>query len=195
MLEIIVKDKEDVLDPETRTFSTIKGAKLCLEHSLISISKWEAKYHKPFLEMGKEITPEQLIYYIKCMTITQCIRDEVYTILSEENIQEIQDYISDPMTATWFNDNAIESKTKGKTSGKQIVTSELIYYWMIAQNIPMECEKWHLNRLMTLIKVCSIKNEEANNGGKKSNKMSRSELAARNSALNAQRRAKMHTKG
>lgn len=194
MLKIKVEDRDDIYDKETKSFKVIKGAEITLEHSLISVSKWEAKYHKPFLEMGKELNGEQLLYYIKCMTLTQCVRDEVYMIMSEDNIKEIQEYIADPMTATWFNEVNINSKTKGKGHDKQIVTSELIYYWMIAQNIPMECEKWHLNRLMTLIKVCSIKNEEAQ-GGKKSNKMSRSELAMRNQALNAQRRAKLHSKG
>lgn len=194
MLKIKVEDKEDLYDPVTNEFKTIRGAELCLEHSLISISKWEAKYHKPFLEMGEDLTAEQLMYYIKCMTLTQCVRDEVYYIMSEDNIKEIQDYISNPMTATWFNEANIKAKSGPKSHDKQIVTSELIYYWMIAQNIPMECEKWHLNRLMTLIKVCSIKNEESQDGGK-GNKMSRSDLLARNKALNAQRRAKMHTKG
>lgn len=195
MLKIKVEDRDDIYDKETKSFKVIKGAEITLEHSLISVSKWEAKYHKPFLEMGKELNGEQLLYYIKCMTLTQCVRDEVYMIMSEDNIKEIQEYIADPMTATWFNEVNINNKTKGKGHDKQIVTSELIYYWMIAQNIPMECEKWHLNRLMTLIKVCSIKNEEAQQGGKKSNKMSRSELAMRNQALNAQRRAKLHSKG
>lgn len=194
MLKIVVEDKTDLYDKETKEFKTIKGATLSLEHSLISISKWESKYHKPFLEKGNDLTAEELFYYIKCMTLTQCVRDEVYTILSDQNVKDIQEYIMDPMTATWFNESTLKQKGMGPSGGKQVITSELIYYWMIAQNIPMECEKWHLNRLLTLIKVCSIKNEEAN-GDPKKPKMSRKELAARNSALNAQRRAKMHSKG
>lgn len=193
MLELTIPDQDEMWDSKTKTFISYKGATIKLEHSLISISKWESKYHKPFLE-NVEMNMEELIYYIKCMTITQNVRDEVYNYLTEENFNEIKDYISDPMTATWFNEKQGPQNSKMPFSGKQIVTSELIYYWMIAQNIPLECEKWHLNRLMTLIKVCSIKNAEAN-GHNTGKKMSQRELASYNNQLNAARRKKLNTKG
>jgi len=192
MLELIIPDQTEVWDPHTKTFQNYKGAKLRLEHSLISISKWESKYHKPFLE-EVEMGMDELIYYIKCMTITQNVPEEVYGHLTEENFTEIKNYISDPMSATWFNDRAPGMEMNKGPNKKQIVTSELIYYWMIAQNIPLRCETWHLNRLMTLIRVCSIKNAEANGQGPK--KMSQREIMQSNAALNAARRKKLNTKG
>ena len=193
MLELTIPDQDEVWDSHTKTFRSYKGAKLRLEHSLISISKWEAEYHKPFLE-EVEMTMDELIFYIKCMTITQNVPDEVYTHLTEENFMAIKEYISNPMTATWFNDKTPGTENgKGMFGKKQIVTSELIYYWMIAQNIPLRCETWHLNRLMTLIRVCSIKNAEANGQGPK--KMSQREIMQSNAALNAARRKKLNTKG
>ena len=192
MLELTIPDQDEVWDSHTKTFRSYKGAKLRLEHSLISISKWESKYHRPFLE-EVEMGIDELIYYIKCMTITQNVPDEVYSHLTEDNFNEIKDYIADPMSATGFNDR-VPGVNNGKGFGKkQIVTSELIYYWMIAQNIPLRCETWHLNRLMTLIKVCSIKNAEANGQGPK--KMSQREIMQSNAALNAARRKKLNTKG
>ena len=120
--------------------------------------------------------------YIKCMTITQNVSDMVYSCLTPENINEIAEYISDPMTATWFSD-----ESNSRTSS-EVVTSELIYYWMTASGVPFSCEKWHINRLLTLIKICSIKNG-------KPKKMSQKETAARYKALNAARRAKLGSKG
>jgi hypothetical protein len=126
-------------------------------------------------------TLEETIDYIKCMTITQNVDDEVYSRLSDKNIQEINDYIGKPMTATTF------SKRPNNIS-REIITSELIYYWMIALQIPMECQRWHLNRLLTLVQVCNIKNEPPK-------KMSKREIMSRNASLNAARRNKLHTKG
>jgi hypothetical protein len=189
MLELTIPAQDQVWDSEKQEFSSHRGATIRLEHSLISISKWESKYHKPFLE-EVEMTMDELNYYIKCMTLTQSVPDEIYNYLTEENYMAIKDYIADPMTATSFYDNTPGKKGPGPR--KQIVTSELIYYWMIAQNIPLECEKWHLNRLMTLIKICSIKNAEANG---KSPKMSRREILQSNAELNRKRREAMHTKG
>lgn len=179
MLKITIPERE-MFDETTQEFIKTKEYTLQLEHSLVSLSKWEAKWRVPFLSKEKK-TIEQTIDYVRCMTITQNIDPVVYNGLTNENLDAINKYIEDPMTATTFSKRSIGS------SG-EIVTSELIYYWMIALNIPMECQRWHLNRLLTLVKVCNIKNEP----GKK---MSRNEIMNRNSALNAARRKAMHSKG
>lgn len=155
---------------------------LQLEHSLISISKWEGKWKKPFLSKNS-MTSEQTVDYIKCMTITQNVPEDVYSRLTSENYAQISEYIESPMTATWFS----QVEEKGKLNSEQI-TAELIYYWMIALQIPFECQKWHLNRLLTLIRVCNIKNQPPK-------KMSQRELLERNRALNAKRRAEMKSRG
>lgn len=151
-----------------------------LEHSLVSLSKWESKWHKPFLTKEPK-TPEEIRDYVRFMTITQNVKPELYDRLTADHYRKINAYIDDPMTATWF------SKEKSRPSREQ-VTSELIYYWMIALNVPFECQKWHLNRLLTLIKVCNVKQQP-------DKKMSKREILANNAALNAARRAKLHTKG
>lgn len=156
-----------------------KPQTLRLEHSLIALSKWESKWCKPFLSSDK--TDEEVMDYIKCMTLNSNIDNAVYDNLSKENIQGIVDYINAPMTATTFR------KTYNKPS-REIVTSELIYYWMVTFNIPFECEKWHINRLMTLVRVCEVKNE-------KPKRRSRSEIMRENAALNAARRKKYNSKG
>ena len=180
MLTIIIKDQE-LFNEETNEFTTVKGQTLQLEHSLVSISKWEAKWKKAFLKKDDRST-EEVLDYVKCMTVSpQNVRPEVYRMIDSESIKKIQEYIDDPMTATWFN-------AENNEPGRETVTSELIYYWMIALNIPFECQKWHLNRLLTLVKVCNIKN----GGGKKK---SREERIADRKALNAQRRAASHSKG
>lgn len=177
---IIIKGKE-LWDSKSRTFLYTDDCELIIEHSLYSISKWEAIWHVPFF--GKEEkTPDMLMSYIKCM-IQNDVSDKLIESLTQENIQEINEYIADPMTATWFGD---DKKNKGMS--KRIITSELVYYWMTALNIPFECEHWHIDRLITLIKVC---NEEQ----RPKDKMSRREAYSRNSALNALRRAKSHSTG
>lgn len=181
MLTISIPDKE-LWDEKINEFVTIKGQTLKLEHSLVSISKWESKWHKPFLS-DVEKTDEEIRDYIKCMTITQNVNESVYLYLSDENLLKISNYINDSMTATWFSD--IKHKQK---NNKEVVTSELVYYWMVAYTIPFECEKWHFNRLMTLIQICNRKNEQPK-------KMSRREILNRNSRLNAQRRKQWNTKG
>lgn len=193
MLELVIPDQENVWNSQTKEFTNYKGATIRLEHSLISISKWEAKYHRAFLKPDTEMTMEELLDYIKCMTMTQNVPDEVYEHLTEENFEAIKSYISDPMTATSFSEDAPNITGVNKGRSRQIITSEIIYYWMIAQNIPLECEKWHLSRLMTLIRVCSIKNAEAN--GQTGRKRSMREIAEANQALNAERRKKLNTKG
>lgn len=180
MLRIIIPSTE-MWDEVNEKFVYSKEYILQLEHSLVSLSKWESKWCKPFLSKENK-TFEETIDYIRCMTINQHIPDEVYNCLTGENIREINEYISAPMTATRFSNDVM-----GKGSREQI-TSELIYYWMIALNIPFECQKWHINRLLTLIRVCNVKNQP----GKK---MSKSEILSRNAALNAARRQQLNTRG
>lgn len=153
-----------------------------LEHSLVSISKWEAKWKIPFLR-DEPMTDEQTLDYIRCMTITQNVDPEIYTYLTNAQIQDIVRYINDPMTATTVYS---EENRRGK---KEVVTSELIDYWMIALNIPVEFRKWHLNRLLTLIRVCQEKNKP-----QKKRKFTRDDLARRR-ALNEARKAQWGTKG
>lgn len=180
MLRITIPAQE-LWDSDKQEFIYTKEQVLQLEHSLVSVSKWEAKWCKTFLSK-KEKTYEETVDYIKCMTITQNVDPDVYNYLTEKNMKEINNYISAPMTATWFSD-----ERTGSANNEQ-VTSELIYYWMIALNVPFECQKWHLNRLLTLIRVCNIKN-------KPPKKMSKSEIMSRNAALNAARRKQLGTKG
>lgn len=180
MLQITIPAVEQ-WDERKQEFVTTKEQTLQLEHSLVSLSKWESKWCKAFLTK-QEKTFEETLDYIKCMTITQNVDPEVYNYLTNKNIEEINNYIDAPMTATYFSDD----KT-GKPNREQI-TAEIIYYWMIALNIPFECQKWHLNRLLTLIKVCNIKNQPPK-------KRSRKEIMSRNAALNAARRKQLNTKG
>ena len=180
MLQIVIPEQE-CFNEETSEFITLKAETLQLEHSLVSLSKWESKWHKSFLTKDDK-TYEETLDYIKCMTITQNVKPELYQRLTRKNIEEINDYIANPMTATTFNQT-----NHGRGSGERI-TSELIYYWMVALNIPFECQKWHLNRLLTLIRVCEIKNQPPK-------KMGKGELASRNAALNAARRKQLGTRG
>jgi hypothetical protein len=180
MLHINVPGRE-FFNEKSQEFITIPGASLALEHSLVSISKWESKWHKPFLD-STEKTQEEVLDYIKCMTLTQNVNPDTYSILTTENMSDINSYINDSMTATTFT----ESKTASHK--KEVVTSELVYYWMIALQIPFECQKWHINRLLTLIRVCNIKNQSPK-------KMSKNDILSRNKSLNAARKAKLHSRG
>lgn len=182
MLIITVPPTEQ-WDSGKQEFIYTKGQTLQLEHSLISISKWESKWEKAFLSNTTDAkTEEETLDYVRCMTITQNVNPIIYSCLSMDNLETINKYIESPMTATY-----IYEPSNGRGSREQI-TSELIYYWMIALNIPFECQRWHLNRLLTLIKVCNLKNEPQK-------KRSRKELLSRNAALNAARREKFNTKG
>ena len=181
MLQITVPISPEIWDEKNEEFIEPKTASLQLEHSLVSIAKWESKWHKPFLSKEPK-TVEETIDYIKCMTLTQNVKPEVYDHLSKENIEEINAYIDDPKTATTF------SKDRKSARSREIITSELIYYWMIALNIPFECQKWHLNRLLTLIRVCEVKNTP----GKK---MSQREVLNQYAAINAANRKRFNTKG
>ena len=182
MLQITIPAVE-IFDERTYEFKIVAEEQtLQLEHSLVSLSKWESKWNKSFLSHASKASAEEMIDYIKCMTITKHVKPEVYNYLTDENIQQIQNYISAPMTATYF------SEDPSKKGGREVVTAELIYYWMIALNIPVEFEKWHLNRLLTLIRVCNAKNQP-------SKKMSKREIMSRNAALNAARRKQYNTTG
>ena len=178
---IITVPAFELWDEKNEKFVNIKECTLQLEHSLISLSKWESKWCKPFL-FTKEKTEEETLDYVRCMTLTSRVSPEVYYGLTSENIKAINRYIEAPMTATCF------GADRNGRGNREIVTSELIYYWMIALNIPFECQKWHLNRLLTLIRVCNIKNQPAK-------KMSRREIMSRNAALNAARRKQLGTNG
>lgn len=182
MLTINVPISPEGWDEAKQEFVEAKYQTLQLEHSLVSLSKWESKWKKPFYSK-KGITDEETLDYIKCMTLTKNVSSDVYGHLSRENIKDVMDYIGDLMTATTFGP---ESKN---TSGREVITSELIYYWMIASNIPFDpCQKWHLNRLITLIRVCGVKNTPPK-------KRSKRDIMSRNAALNASRRKQMNTKG
>jgi hypothetical protein len=166
---------------ETKEFVPADVIKLELEHSLVSLSKWESKFEKPFLSTDDK-TSEEILFYLKAMTLTPDVPDEVYLKLTMDHIKEIDAYIGAKMTATWFR----EDVNRGRQ--REVITAELIYYWMFSSGIDMTCENWHLNRLFTLIKVFSEKN-------KPSKKMTRAEMAQQQRALNAQRRAQLGSSG
>lgn len=194
MLEIVISPNKEFYNEETNkfTFYPPMPVTLTLEHSLLSITKWEAKWHKPFLSNNK-MTDAELLDYIHFMCVKpspENVDKRLMLALSEDNIIAIRNYIEDPMTATFFAD---KKGGRGGHAASKVVTNELIYYWMTAYQIPFSCEKWHINRLLTLIRVCNEETEAQNNPDKK--KMSQSEIYARNRMLNAQRRAKMNSKG
>lgn len=181
MLRITVPEKE-LWDERNQVFIQVKEQTLQLEHSLVSLSKWESKWRKSFLK-HKDKSLEETIDYVRCMTITQNVNPNVYLCLTDGNIADVNRYITDPMTATYLsNDDSSEGKSN------DVVTAELIYYWMIAFNIPVEFQKWHLNRLLTLIRVCEMKNRS----GKKKNPK---DIMRRNRARNAYNRKRFNSKG
>lgn len=183
MLKIVVPACNQLWDEVNEQFISSPETVLELEHSLVSLSKWESKWCKPFINRDDK-TYEEMIDYVRCMTLnSNKVNDVVYSCLTDDNIKEINEYIEAPMTATWFSKGSQTSSH----SGEQI-TSELIYYWMIALQIPFECQKWHLNRLLTLVRVCNIKNQP-------DKKMSKRDILNRNAALNAARRKKFNSKG
>lgn len=180
MLQITIPETE-LYDSEKNLFIKVKQQTLTLEHSLISLSKWESKWHKPFLGQEQKTLPET-IDYIRCMTVTPNVDPHVYQCITSEHVDQINQYIADPMTATWFSEEARQRHSR------EVITAEIVYYWMISLNIYPECQKWHLNRLLTLIRVCSEKN-------KPPKQMSKSEILSRQAMLNAQRKAKYRTRG
>ena len=161
-------------DQSTRKFVEGETVELELEHSLVSLSKWESHFEKPFLS-NEDKSLDETLWYVKAMCLTPNIPDSVWDHLSKKNIEAINKHINAKMTATWFT----ESKTTGKSS--ETITAELVYFWMISWQIPFECQYWHFNRLLTLIKVCQHKNQP-------DKKMSRGELMQRHRSLNAKRR-------
>lgn len=187
MLTLEIPTQEFFL-PDQNEFVEIKGRTIQLEHSLISISKWESKWKKAFLKKDPERTTEQTVDYVRCMTLTQNVDPKVYMNLGNSQIALINNYINDPMSAT------VLSKMEQSQTGinRDTTTSELIYYWMIALNIPFECQKWHLNRLLKLIEVCNVKNAPP---PKPMTKSQRRAQASHWASINASRRAKLHSKG
>ena len=165
-------------DEAREEFVIYPATSLKLEHSLISVQRWEAKWHKSFLN-AKELTQEEVMDYVRCMSLDQNVDPSVFARLTSADVEKIKAYIADPMSATTF------SSYQKNTPSRQIITAEIIYYWMTSFNIPFECAKWHLNQLLTLIRVCGIK---GNPGGKiKGNSR---ELGKQRAALNKARRAK-----
>lgn len=181
MLTITIPVTPEGWDEAKQEFVDAKTQTLQLEHSLVSLSKWESKWQKPFYSK-KEMSEEETLDYIKCMTLTKNVDPDVYNHMTRENVADVMNYIGNPMTATTFG-----KEDKGPNN-REVITSELIYYWMIASNIPFECQKWHLNRLITLIRVCGVKNTPPK-------KRSKRDIMSRNAALNASRRKQMNTRG
>jgi hypothetical protein len=183
MLKLIIPATDEAYDERTKEFIYSEEVTVELEHSLVSLSKWESIWEKPFL--GAETkSPEETMSYVHCMTITPDISPEIFQRLTNDHLTQINNYIDAKMSATWFNERAVQ----GKPKSRETITSELIYYWMVAHTIPFECQYWHLNRLFTLIKVCNAKNAPEK-------KMTKSEMLAQRNQLNAQRKAELKTSG
>jgi len=180
MLRITVPVLE-LFNEHDSSFTTLDGCDLELEHSLLSVSKWESKFHKAFLGPGEK-SEEEVLAYIEAMILTPVFPPEVCSRLTQSNLADIHSYIESSHSATTFNDR----QRPGRRS--ETVTSELIYYWMVSFNIPFECENWHLNRLLTLIRICNVKQS-------KPKKMPPSELARSRHELNEQRKAQLNTQG
>jgi len=186
MLEICIPTQHSVWNETKEIFQEIPAVNLCLEHSLVSISKWEAKWCKPFISK-EDKTKEEMFDYIRCMNMTQNVDPSIFSALPSDAYKTIIDYINETYTATTFYETINQGQQATQSSTK--ITSELIYYWMISFQIPFECQKWHLNRLLTLIKICNI------NANHENNKMSQKDILARNQKLNAERRLKYHSAG
>lgn len=181
MLRLDIELVPEQWDEKNEVFIDPVVQTLELEHSLVSLSKWESKYCKPFISK-EEKTAEETLDYIKFMTLTPNVDPRVYMYLTEKQVKEINEYIEAPMTATTF------PESKGGGSNNEQITAELMYYWIVALQIDFECQYWHLNRLLTLVKVCNFKNQPPK-------KMSHQETVSRNKALNEARKKKYNTKG
>ena|SRR5215204_5450118 len=180
MLTITVGGTESY-DEKTVEFVMVGGTALQLEHSLVSLSKWESKYEKPFLGKDQK-TGEQVFNYVKCMIVDEETPEELLNSLTDDNFKQINAYLDAKMTATWF------APATAAPRSSEVITSELIYYWMIQFQIPWEAQYWHLNRLFTLIQVCNAK-------AAKPSKMSKAEIHRRNRELNEQRKKQLGTTG
>lgn len=184
MLKLVIPPQELFDEAKNEFLPGFEGKTITMEHSLVSISKWEAKWHKSFFTT-EEKTTEELLDYFYFMTITQNVSRDIFNYLSVENVKQLTAYINDPMTATTINEH-------GRQHNNQVITSELIYSWMIELHIPVEFQKWHINRLLTLIRVRNIREAQASGSGKK---MSKGEILRQNKALNDARRKKYNTRG
>lgn len=171
----------EMWDERKQEFVYAKEQTLQLEHSLVSLSKWESTWHKPFLHTP-DMTYEETIDYVRCMTLTQNVSPDTYGRITDDHINQIRAYIENPMTATTFREE------RGGKRNREIITAEIIYYWMIAMQIPSDYQKWHLNRLLTLIRVCSVKNSPTK-------KMSKRETISQYAALNEANKKRFNTKG
>jgi hypothetical protein len=179
MLTIVIPLQE-AFNEETSTFEIVSSVSLSFEHSLVSLSKWESNFEKPFLS-SKDKTSVELMWYIKAMILDPEFPPEVFDHFTNDIIDQLNAYINAKMTATWFSDSAAAKRSQ------EVITAEIIYHWMISLGIPFECQHWHLNRLLTLIRVCNEKNAPK--------KMSAREIALRNRALNEQRKSQLGSKG
>lgn len=181
MLKLQIEQVEHY-DEENQVFVMMGGRTVELEHSLLSLSKWESKHQKPFLGQESKTTNE-ILDYIRCMILSPDILENVVESLQQVHLDAINDYINSKESATTFGIMPEQNKGRG-----EVITSELIYYWMVAFNIPFECETWHINRLFSLVRICNIKSQ-------KPKKMNRQEIAQQNRALNEQRRKQLNTSG
>lgn len=190
MLRIEIPEQKDIFDENTQMFlPETKKTVLNLEHSLIAISKWESKWKVPYLDPNIKKSHEMEIDYIKCMTINNNLIDpNIYNVIPMPIYKQILDYIADPMTATQFKSTNNVKKRGSSITGEKIITSELLYYYMIANNIPSEYEKWHVSRLMVLIRICGIKNGPVK-------KRSKQEIISENDRINEERRKQLHSTG
>jgi hypothetical protein len=190
MLRVEIPEQKDIFDENTQMFlPETKKTVLNLEHSLIAISKWESKWKVPYLDPNIKKSHEMEIDYIKCMTINNNLIDpNIYNVIPMPIYKQILDYIADPMTATQFKSTNNVKKRGSSITGEKIITSELLYYYMIANNIPSEYEKWHVSRLMVLIRICGIKNGPVK-------KKSKQEIISENDRINEERRKQLHSTG
>lgn len=174
-------DQMEMYDEEKEEFVVSDAVTLELEHSLVSLSKWESIFEKPFLG-GKDKTKEEIVAYVRAMTLTPDVSPEVFDRLGNEHFNKINEYINAKMSATWF------SESQNNRTNTEIVTAELIYYWMVAFSLPQEYQYWHLTKLLTLIRVCNLKNS-------KPKRMSANEARSRQREINERRLREMNSSG